>query len=51
MTEAAETGIPPLSADPPELERHGIADSVATEDLRRGVTALLAGEQPEFTGE
>jgi enoyl-CoA hydratase/carnithine racemase len=34
-----------------QLERHGIADSMATEDLRRGVTAFFAGEQPEFTGE
>lgn len=33
-----------------QLERHGIADSMATEDLRRGVTAFFAGEQPEFTG-
>jgi 2-(1,2-epoxy-1,2-dihydrophenyl)acetyl-CoA isomerase len=34
-----------------QLERHGIADSMATEDLRRGVTAFFAGEQPEFRGE
>jgi 2-(1,2-epoxy-1,2-dihydrophenyl)acetyl-CoA isomerase len=34
-----------------QLERHGIADSMATEDLRRGVTAFFAGEQPEFTGD
>jgi 2-(1,2-epoxy-1,2-dihydrophenyl)acetyl-CoA isomerase len=34
-----------------QLERHGIADSMATEDLRRGVTAFFAGEQPEFKGE
>ncbi|HEX6587303.1 MAG TPA: enoyl-CoA hydratase-related protein [Solirubrobacterales bacterium] len=34
-----------------QLERHGIADSMATEDLRRGVTAFLAGEQPEFKGD
>ena len=33
-----------------QLERHGIADSMATEDLRRGVTAFFAGEQPEFKG-
>jgi 2-(1,2-epoxy-1,2-dihydrophenyl)acetyl-CoA isomerase len=33
-----------------QLERHGIADSMGTEDLRRGVTAFFAGEQPEFTG-
>jgi 2-(1,2-epoxy-1,2-dihydrophenyl)acetyl-CoA isomerase len=34
-----------------QLERHGIADSMATEDLRRGVTAFFAGEKVEFTGE
>ena len=34
-----------------QLERHGIADSMATEDLRRGVTAFFAGEEPEFRGE
>ena len=34
-----------------QLERHGIADSMATEDLRRGVTAFFAGEQPEFKGD
>jgi 2-(1,2-epoxy-1,2-dihydrophenyl)acetyl-CoA isomerase len=34
-----------------QLERHGIADSMATEDLRRGVTAFKAGEQPEFQGD
>jgi enoyl-CoA hydratase/carnithine racemase len=33
-----------------QLERHGIADSMATEDLRAGVAAFLAGEQPEFRG-
>jgi 2-(1,2-epoxy-1,2-dihydrophenyl)acetyl-CoA isomerase len=33
-----------------QLERHGIADSMATEDLRQGVTAFFAGEKPEFTG-
>src|SRR5215211_3106504 len=33
-----------------QLERHGIADSMATEDLRRGVTAFLAGRQPTFEG-
>jgi 2-(1,2-epoxy-1,2-dihydrophenyl)acetyl-CoA isomerase len=33
-----------------QLERHGIADSMATEDLRAGVTAFFAGEEPEFTG-
>ena len=34
-----------------QLERHGIADSMATEDLRRGVTAFKAGETPEFRGD
>lgn len=34
-----------------QLERHGIADSMATEDLRRGVTAFKAGETPEFNGD
>jgi 2-(1,2-epoxy-1,2-dihydrophenyl)acetyl-CoA isomerase len=33
-----------------QLERHGIADSMGTEDLRAGVTAFFAGEEPEFTG-
>ncbi len=33
-----------------QLERHGIADSMATEDLRAGVTAFFAGDQPEFSG-
>ena len=34
-----------------QLERHGIADSMATHDLRRGVTAFFAGEEPEFEGD
>jgi enoyl-CoA hydratase/carnithine racemase len=38
-------------ADHLQLERHGIADSMATEDLRRGVTAFLAGDKPEFKGD
>jgi 2-(1,2-epoxy-1,2-dihydrophenyl)acetyl-CoA isomerase len=33
-----------------QLERHGIADSMATEDLRAGVTAFFAGDKPEFSG-
>jgi enoyl-CoA hydratase/carnithine racemase len=37
-------------ADHLQLERHGIADSMATEDLRVGVTAFFAGETPTFTG-
>jgi 2-(1,2-epoxy-1,2-dihydrophenyl)acetyl-CoA isomerase len=38
-------------ADHLQLERHGIADSMGTQDLRRGVTAFFAGEQPEFEGD
>ena len=34
-----------------QIERHGIADSMGTEDLRRGVMAFKAGETPEFTGD
>jgi 2-(1,2-epoxy-1,2-dihydrophenyl)acetyl-CoA isomerase len=34
-----------------QLERHGIADSMATEDLKRGVTAFFGGETPEFHGD
>lgn len=37
-------------ADHLQLERHGIADSMGTEDLRAGVTAFLAGEQATFSG-
>ena len=37
-------------ADHLQLERHGIADSMATEDLREGVTAFLEGREPTFTG-
>ena len=33
-----------------QLERHGIADSMATEDLREGVVAFFSGEKPEFKG-
>jgi 2-(1,2-epoxy-1,2-dihydrophenyl)acetyl-CoA isomerase len=33
-----------------QLERHGIADSMATEDLRAGVTAFFGGEKPVFEG-
>jgi 2-(1,2-epoxy-1,2-dihydrophenyl)acetyl-CoA isomerase len=33
-----------------QLERHGIADSMGTEDLRTGVQAFFAGEKPEFEG-
>jgi enoyl-CoA hydratase/carnithine racemase len=37
-------------ADHLQLERHGIADSMATEDLRAGVTAFFGGEKPQFSG-
>lgn len=37
-------------ADHLQLERHGIADSMATEDLRQAVEAFFAGEEPEFRG-
>jgi enoyl-CoA hydratase/carnithine racemase len=37
-------------ADHLQLERHGIADSMATEDLLGGVKAFFAGEKPEFHG-
>jgi 2-(1,2-epoxy-1,2-dihydrophenyl)acetyl-CoA isomerase len=33
-----------------QLERHGIADSMATEDLREGVTAFFEGREASFTG-
>ena len=33
-----------------QLERHGIADSMATEDLRNGVTAFFGGGTPKFEG-
>jgi enoyl-CoA hydratase/carnithine racemase len=33
-----------------QLERHGIADSMATEDLRKGAIAFFSGETPEFSG-
>ena len=33
-----------------QLERHGIADSMATEDLRSGVEAFFGGGKPTFSG-
>jgi 2-(1,2-epoxy-1,2-dihydrophenyl)acetyl-CoA isomerase len=33
-----------------QLERHGIADSMATEDARNGVVAFFGGEKPVFKG-
>ena len=37
-------------ADHLQLERHGIADSMATDDLARGVKSFFAGEEPSFSG-
>lgn len=37
-------------ADHLQLERHGIADSMATEDLAEGVRSFFAGEEPSFAG-
>jgi 2-(1,2-epoxy-1,2-dihydrophenyl)acetyl-CoA isomerase len=37
-------------ADHLQLERHGIADSMATDDLREGVTAFFEKREPAFTG-
>ena len=33
-----------------QLERHGIADSMATQDLRNGVETFFSGGTPEFHG-
>jgi 2-(1,2-epoxy-1,2-dihydrophenyl)acetyl-CoA isomerase len=38
-------------ADHLQLERHAIADSMATADLARAVPAFFSGETPVFTGE
>ncbi|MCB0876289.1 MAG: enoyl-CoA hydratase/isomerase family protein [Solirubrobacterales bacterium] len=37
-------------ADHLQIERHGIAESMGTEDLKNGVRDFLAGEQPTFHG-
>jgi enoyl-CoA hydratase/carnithine racemase len=37
-------------ADHLQLERHGIADSMATEDLREGVTAFFEKREATFAG-
>jgi len=41
-----ENGI----ADHLQLERHGIADGIATEDAKAGIKAFFSGEKPTFTG-
>ena len=33
-----------------QVERHGIADSMGTEDLREGLTAFFEGREARFTG-
>jgi enoyl-CoA hydratase/carnithine racemase len=38
-------------ADHLQLERHGIADSMATEDLREGVTAFFEKREATFAGQ
>jgi 2-(1,2-epoxy-1,2-dihydrophenyl)acetyl-CoA isomerase len=38
-------------ADHLQAERHGIADSMATEDLREGVTSFFEGRDATFRGE
>jgi len=45
-----ETSLDHTIAEHLQLERHGIADSMATEDLRLGVEAFFAGDKPEFHG-
>jgi enoyl-CoA hydratase/carnithine racemase len=45
-----ETSLDHTIAEHLQLERHGIADSMATEDLRQGVEAFFAGDKPEFHG-
>jgi enoyl-CoA hydratase/carnithine racemase len=37
-------------ADHLQVERHGIADSMGTEDLKNGIRDFFAGEQPTFSG-
>jgi enoyl-CoA hydratase/carnithine racemase len=44
------TSIEHTLAEHLQLERHGIADSMATEDLRNGVVAFFGGEKPRFVG-
>jgi enoyl-CoA hydratase/carnithine racemase len=46
----ASTSIEHTLTEHLQLERHGIADSMATEDLRNGVEAFFGGGTPEFHG-
>ncbi len=46
----ANTSIEHTMTEHLQLERHGIADSMATEDLRNGVEAFFGGGTPEFHG-
>jgi enoyl-CoA hydratase/carnithine racemase len=46
----ANTSIEHTLTEHLQLERHGIADSMATEDLREGVKAFFDGGTPEFHG-
>jgi 2-(1,2-epoxy-1,2-dihydrophenyl)acetyl-CoA isomerase len=45
-----ETSLDHTITEHLQLERHGIADSMATQDLREGVTAFFGGGKPEFHG-
>lgn len=45
-----ETSLDHTITEHLQLERHGIADSMATEDLREGVAAFFGGEKPRFHG-
>lgn len=46
----AKTSLENSLTDHLQLERHGIADSMATEDLAEGVKSFFAGEEPVFKG-
>jgi len=45
-----ETSLDHTITEHLQLERHGIADSMATEDLRNGVETFFGGGTPEFHG-
>lgn len=45
-----ETSLDHTITEQLQLERHGIADSMATEDLRNGVETFFSGGTPEFHG-